>query len=50
MEWAMTMKSSKAKQSTGLTEPDLYARSYSPMIRVLIVGAIFLVAVFVLAA
>ena len=44
------MKSPELKQSATKANSDLYARSYSPSLRVLIVGAIFLVAVFVLAA
>lgn len=44
------MKSSSAKQKAAIPEPDLYAKSYSPTLRVLIVAAIFVVAVFVLAA
>ncbi len=44
------MRSPEAKQGAFGAKPDLYSRSYSPTLRVLVVGAIFLVAVFVLAA
>lgn len=44
------MRSSNVKQSATRAKSDLYARSYSPTLRVLIVGAIFVIAVFVLAA
>lgn len=44
------MKSSDAKQVEPSADSDLYARSYSPGLRVLVVGAIFIVAIFVLAA
>ena len=45
-----TMKSLDVKQDSADGKPDLVTRSYSPLLRVLVVGAIFIVAVFVLAA
>lgn len=44
------MKSLDVKQDPADGKPDLVTRSYSPLLRVLVVGAIFIVAVFVLAA
>jgi hypothetical protein len=44
------MKSLDVKQDAANAKPDLVTRSYSPLLRVLVVGAIFIVAVFVLAA
>jgi len=44
------MKSLEMKQDVESVKPDLVTRSYSPLLRVLVVGAIFVVAVFVLAA
>jgi hypothetical protein len=44
------MKSLDEKQDAANIKPDLVTRSYSPLLRVLVVGAIFVVAVFVLAA
>lgn len=46
----LVMKSAGMKQGAASAKSDLYARSYSTWLRVLIVAAIFLVAVFVLAA
>lgn len=44
------MKAPDVKQDAERVRPDLVTRSYSPLLRVLVVGAIFVVAVFVLAA
>lgn len=44
------MKSLDVTQNAVNAEPDLVTRSYSPLLRVLVVGAIFIVAVFVLSA
>lgn len=44
------MKYLDVKQDVANVKPDLVTRSYSPLLRVLVVGAIFVVAVFVLAA
>jgi len=44
------MKSPEVKPGASSAKSDIYSRSYSPMLRVLVVAAIFLVAVFVLAA
>lgn len=44
------MKYLDVKQDAANVKPDLVTRSYSPLLRVLVVGAIFIVAVFVLAA
>lgn len=44
------MKSREVKQDATDIKPDLVTRSYSPMLRVLVVGAIFIIAVFLLAA
>ena len=44
------MKSLDVKQDAADGKPDLVTRSYSPLLRVMVVGAIFIVAVFVLAA
>jgi hypothetical protein len=44
------MKSPVIKQDVTNEEPDLFTRSYSPTLRVLVVGAIFIIAVFLLAA
>ncbi len=44
------MKTLNLKQDSANDKPDLVTRSYSPLLRVLVVGAIFIVAVFVLAA
>lgn len=44
------MKSRNVKQEATEMKPDLVTRSYSPTLRVLVVGAIFIIAVFLLAA
>jgi hypothetical protein len=44
------MKSPVMKQTVKNEEPDLFTRSYSPTLRVLVVAAMFIVAVFLLAA